>query len=221
MPAKVRTAVVTGHHSYDVVNFQDFWKSMPAIDPYIQHIEDFCSSPDNVRDAYDCVAFYMMVGLEISDEMPWYWGKPKSALERLGSSKQGLVFLHHTIWAYQKWTFWDELIGMPGRNIKENGYHFDQKVGVKAVDVTHPVTKGFKDWEMTDETYEMSEPAGDSRVLLNLENPQSMKAGAWVRKHKNSNVFVTALGHDNKAWADKNFGKLIERGVLWSAGKLK
>ncbi|MEI7904500.1 MAG: ThuA domain-containing protein, partial [Candidatus Firestonebacteria bacterium] len=157
---KLKTAVVTGHHSYDVVNFHKLWNSFEGLEPYIQHIEDFCSSPDVVRDAYDCVVFYMMPVIEIKDEMPWFWGKPKSALERLGVSKQGLVMLHHTTWAYGKWDFWNELLGMPGRTIKKEGFHFDQKVGVKISDKSHPITRGLKDWEMTDETYELSEPGG-------------------------------------------------------------
>ena len=216
----IKAAVVTGHHSYDVINFHKLWNSFDGITPYVQHIEDFCSSSDQVRDAYDCVVFYMMPVIEIKDEMPWFWGKPKSALEHLGTSKQGLVFMHHTVWAYDKWPFWSELIGIPGRVIKKDGYHFDQKVDVKIADKAHPITKGLGNWSMTDETYEMTEPSGDSKVLLSLENPLSMKSGAWVRKHSNSNVFVTPLGHDNKCWVNNNFKELLRRGVSWSAGRI-
>ena len=212
---KLKVAVITGHHIHDVINFHKLWNSISGIEPYIQHMEDFCSSNDTVRDSYDCIVFYMMVVEEIKDEMPWYWGKPKSALEHLGSKKQGIVILHHTIWAYEKWPYFSELLGMPDR--KASGYHADQKINVRIVDTKHSITRGLKDWTLTDETYEITEPGSGNKVLIELEHPQSIKAGAWVRKHKNSRLFCCVLGHDNKSWEDANFRELLRRGVFWSA----
>ena len=59
--APVRTAVVTGGHSYDVVNFQRLFRGLDGIEPYVQHMDDFASSDEDVRDSYDTVVFYTML----------------------------------------------------------------------------------------------------------------------------------------------------------------
>ena len=39
--SQVKVAIVTGHHEYDVINFQRMLRSFPDIDFYPQHLEDF------------------------------------------------------------------------------------------------------------------------------------------------------------------------------------
>ncbi len=78
---KVKTAVVTGGHSYDVPHFHELFRGLEGIDPFIRHIDDFTSSPEEVRDAYDVVVFYiMMMDGPTDDRLPWYAGQPKTAL---------------------------------------------------------------------------------------------------------------------------------------------
>ncbi|MGD0094444.1 MAG: ThuA domain-containing protein [Planctomycetota bacterium] len=211
-------AVVTGGHSYDVPNFHKLFRAIPGVDCYIQHIDDFASSPRQVREKYDVVLFYIMLMDGPKDEgQPWYAGKPKTALEELGATEQGIFVLHHAILAYPQWPVWSELVGIADRKF---GYHDGQALHVGVANQTHPITQGLRAWDMTDETYTMSDAGAGSEILLAVEHPKSMKTVGWTRQYRKSRVFNFQLGHDNAAWSDPNFREVVRRGILWCAGRL-
>jgi type 1 glutamine amidotransferase len=216
---KIKLAVVTGGHSYDVPNFHKLFRSMPkAFDIYIQTVDDFASSPKEVRQAYDVVLFYIMLMDGPKDEgNPWYAGKPLTALSELGETKQGLFVLHHAILAYPQWQVWNEMVGI---NDRKFGYYVGEKIRVRVTNPKHPIVTGLKDWDMTDETYTMVDAGADSEILLSVDHPKSMKHIAWTRQYRQSRVFNFQSGHDNLTWVDPNFRKVLERGILWSAGAI-
>ena len=213
-----RVAVVTGGHSYDVVNFHRLLRSFADADVLIQHMDDFASSPEAVRDSYDVVLFYIMLMDGPKDDgLVWYAGKPKTALGHLGATAQGIFVLHHAILAYPQWPVWNRLVGIADRKF---GYHNDQALRVNVTDQTHPITKGLQDWDMVDETYTMADAGQDSRILLSVDHPKSMKHLAWTRQHGKSRVFCFESGHDRTTWADHNFREVVRRGIQWCAGQL-
>jgi hypothetical protein len=215
----VKVAVVTGGHSYEVVEFHQLFRSLEDIDAYIQHMDDFCSSPEAVRDGYDVVLFYTMLTEGPGDEgLPWYAGKPLPALAHLGETWQGIVQLHHSILAYPRWEPWSEMVGIEDRG--SFGYYHDEVVPVSVVNDAHPITRGVDDWEMIDETYTMNEPGPGSQVLLTTNHPQSMRALAWTRSYKKSRVFCFQSGHDNQTWIDPNFRVVLRQGILWAAASV-
>ena len=216
--APVTTAVVTGGHSYDVINFRRLFGGLDGIDAHVQHMDDFATSPEEVRDSYDVVVFYHMLMDGPRDQgLPGYAGKPKTVLDHLGETQQGIFVLHHAILAYPRWRVWDEIVGMDDRSF---GAHAGKSLHVEVADTTHPITQGLSDWDMLDETYTMAEPRADNHVLLTVNHPQSMKAIAWSREFKNSRVFCFQSGHDNQTWADTGFQEILRRGVLWSGRRL-
>jgi len=220
----IRVAVVTGGHGYDVPNFHQLFGSLEGIDATIQHIDDFASSTEQVRDGYDAVLFFVML-LETPTEegQPWYRGKPRTALTHLGKAKQGIVVLHHAVVAYPEWDVWDRLVGIEGRHTDpERGFSFHngETVPVTVADAEHPITHGLSDWEMVDETYVMPDAGADSRVLLTTEHAKSMKTLGWVRQHDNSRVFCLQSGHGPDTWAEVNFREVLRRGIAWSAGRM-
>ena len=106
----ISCAVITGGHGYDVLNFHRFFRGLAGVDAYIQHMDDFASARANVRDSYDVVLFYtMLMDGPTDDGGPWYAGRPKTALEHLGETEQGIVLLHHAILAYPQWPVWSEI----------------------------------------------------------------------------------------------------------------
>jgi len=212
-------AVVTGGHSYDVPNLHLLFRSLESIEPCIQHIDDFASSPKDVRQSYDAVVFYIMLMDGPSDDVPWYAGKPKTALGELGQTPQGIVVLHHALLAYPQWQKWHEIVGIDDRRFV---FYFGQRIRVDVADTAHPITSGLTSWEMPDETYAMAdaEPANGNQILLTANHPRSMKTLAWTRLHGNSRVFCLQSGHDNLTWSDPNFRQLLQRGILWSAGRI-
>jgi hypothetical protein len=211
-----RVAVVTGGHSFDVPGFQTLVKGLKECEPVIQHLDDFASSPRSVRQGYDAILFYFMpLSGPTDDGGEWFRGKPATSIGDLGSTKQGILVLHHAILAYRDSPLWASVVGIPDRSFT---YHPGEKIAVRVSDRGHPITRGLTDWEMTDETYLMASPGSDSHALLSCDNPRSMKTVGWVRQHGKSRVFCLSLGHDAVAWASPGFREVLSRGVLWSLG---
>lgn len=216
---KIKLAVVTGGHGYDVINFHKLFRGMQNAEAYIQHIGDFCQSPEKVRDSYDVVLFYiMMIDGPIDEGLPWYEGKPKTALGHLGEREQGIIVLHHAILAYPRWPVWDTIVGMEDRKI--SSFHIGETVTVEVAKPEHPITKGFSSWEMVDETYVMKDAGEGNEILLTVNHPKSMKTIAWTRSYKNSRVFCCESGHDDRTWSNNNFQTILSRGIQWTTGRI-
>ncbi len=215
----IKTAVITGGHAFDVPNFHLLFRNLEGIDAYIQHIDDFSSSPQEVRDRYDVVLFYiMMIEGPKEEGLPWYAGHPKTALEHLGETKQGIFLLHHTLLAYPQWPVWDELVGI--RNRGTFGFSFGETVHTEITGSSHPITQDLCGWDMVDETYTMGEAGPDSNVLLTIDHPKSVKTIAWTRVYKNAPVFCYQAGHDNQTWLNSNFRQVLRNGICWCAGRI-
>jgi hypothetical protein len=222
VPKPLRVAVVTGGHPYDVANFRRLFRELPGIVADVQHLEDFCASPEAVRDGYDAVVFYVMFLNGPDDQAPWYAGRPKAALARVLDGAQGVVILHHAIMAYPAWAAWSDAVGITNRsNAKENfSYHLDQRLTLKPM-ATHPIARGLGEFSWTDETYRMPAAGEGSALVLTTEHERSMGSIAWTRERKNgARTFVFQSGHDNQTWREKNFREVLRRGILWSAKKL-
>jgi len=220
MPPRARAlpiAVVTGGHHFDVPHFHELLGSLRGLEPIVQHLDDFTASPEPVRDSYAAVLFYCMPGAGPADEdQPWYAGKPRAALEHLGQTPQGIAVLHHALVAFPKWPAWGEMVGLPDRTMH---YFPNETIRVEPTAVRHPITRGLAPWTMVDETYTLPDAGPGCEVLLTVDNPHSTRTVAWTRRHRRSRVFCFALGHDNTAWSDPNFRRVLRRGLLWSAGR--
>jgi uncharacterized protein len=202
----LQVAVVTGGHPYDVPNFHKLFRSFPGTESYIQNMEEFSSSPASIRDAYDVIVFYHMIIPGPPD------GPMKSCLERLENTGQGLLALHHSILAFPQWGSWSELVGIPTRTF---GFYAGQTLQVQIANPSHPITRGLKPWDMTDETYTMTDASAGSEILLTVDHPKSMKTLGWVRAFGKSRVFCFQSGHDNITWANPGFREVLRRGISW------
>ncbi len=214
--AKIKTALITGRHPYDVVGLYSVFKGIPEIDFYPQHLEDFVSDTVKSYSQYDVIVFYNFHQETPGNEQNWWDRGTKDVLERLGETKQGILLLHHSILAFPKWDFWAELCGIKDRKFS---YYVGQDVKIEVVDIEHPITKGLSSWEMVDETYLMKDAEADCNVLLTTDHPKSMKTIAWTKQHKNAKVFCFQSGHDSQAFANKNFRKVIHQGIRWLSEK--
>jgi hypothetical protein len=173
-----------------------------------------------VRSRYDAVVFYsMLVDGPVDEGLPWYAGKPKTALTELVQGQQGIFVLHHALLAYANWPVWDDVVGATGRRTDFQYFH-DEVLEITPTGVQHPITAGLAPWQMIDETYIMAEPGADSQVLLTVDHPRSMRNLAWVRTVAGSRVFCLQSGHDNQTWQDAGFREVVRRGILWCAGRI-
>jgi type 1 glutamine amidotransferase len=216
MSKQISLAVITGGKSHDVIGFQELFRGLSGINSYIQHIDDFASSPEKVRDSYDVVLFFfMMLDGPTDDGLPGYAGKPKSAIEHLNQTGQGIVVLHHALLAYPQWGVWDEIVGMHNRELSK--YQHDVEMRIQVVDIDHPITRGLSDWIMVDESYLMPDAPGDNQILLKTEYPENMATVAWTRQYQTNRIFCLQSGHDDQTWQDENFKTVLRRGVIWSS----
>lgn len=99
-------------------------------------------------------------------------------------------------------------------------YYHGQQVPTHIADRDHPITQGLLDWEITDEVYRMDSADPDSRILLTTQHPKSMRTLAWTRQFEQARVFCYEGGHDELTFANTSYKTLVERGILWSAGRL-
>ena len=227
---ELKVAVVTGGHAYDVQGLAQLFRSLPDIDTYIQHMDDFAAVPETIgltegnefhpvrtRREYDVVVFYcMMEGAPEDEEIPLHRGAPRTALDELGQSGQGILVLHHALLHYPASGTFDEIVGIRDREIE--GWYFGQNLCVEIAGPPHPITDGLEPFKYVDETYVMPEPGENSRVLLTVDHPRSMRKVAWVRQYRESRVFCLQLGHDRLVWTHPGFRTLLQRGIRWCAG---
>jgi len=216
-PEKIKTAVVTGRHPFDVPSFHALFRSMREVDFYPQSLEDFVADAGKVRQFYDVVVFYNF-HREPPAETEEKWGKAaREALEEVPTSARGILVLHHALLAFPEWRFWSDLVGIPDRSF---GFHMNQTVVVEIADPDHPVTRGLSPWTMIDETYTMAEPQAGCHVVLTTYHLNSMKALAWTRSVGRARVFCLQSGHGHEAYSNRNFRLVVERAIQWLAGRL-
>jgi type 1 glutamine amidotransferase len=211
----LRVAVVTGGHAFDVPNFYRLWRQLPGIDAYPQHLEHFSSSPEEVRDAYHAVVFYGMDQGVPEEEGRRAAGNPKAAIERIVEQGQGVVVLHHALLAWEKWDFWNDLIGFDNRNFR---YKEGIELNVGVADDSHPANRGASGFNIIDEGYVLHGTYDDQgAILLTVDHEDAMEQVAWAREHGSSRVFCLTLGHDNQAWTNPAFRDALTRGLTWVA----
>lgn len=215
----IRTAVITGHHSFDLPALTRLFRGLPGIDAYIQSLDDFAVDAGQVRDWYDALVFYNFHQETpgAAEDDPWWGRGQRATLERLGETKQGIVVLHHALLAYRQWAHWDAVAGFGERG---RGFHPNQHLTVDVAGADHPITRGLRSWDMVDETYTVGGPTSDCEVLLTTEHPKSSPTLAWTHTVGSARVFCYASGHDAQAFENPNFQTVLARGIRWVAWKL-
>jgi type 1 glutamine amidotransferase len=105
-------------------------------------------------------------------------------------------------------------------NPKLRGHDPHRRFRVEITDVDHPVTKGLKPFEITDELYTCLDGKTPITVLATARSKVDKKdyPMAFVLTYGKGKVFHTPLGHDVRAFSAPGAGELIRRGCAWAAG---
>lgn len=214
--SKKRAAVVVGYHTYDVCALQEMFEGFEDLHCYVQHLEQFTSSTEDIRDSYDAVIFYTMEHRTPDEDRPWYEGNVKEAMDHLGESGQGIVVLHHSLLAFENWPAWKQMTGLDPALYHD--YRLDVPQRYHIVSDKHPVTKGMSDFEMTDEIYlcDRITPVPGMEILVTSVDDVNMNAIAWTKSYRNSRVFCLQPGHGPSSYQNQSFRNLLHRGILWS-----
>jgi type 1 glutamine amidotransferase len=222
LDTRLKVVVITGGHSFEHDPFFKIFDDFKEIH-YVEAIQkDQSELFEDINGwDYDVMVFYNM-GQEISPK------RRKNFLALLDRGV-GVVVLHHTMCAYQDWPEFKQIAGTKyyAKEATEDGvvhkagaYLHDIDMKVHVADRDHPITQGLSDFTIHDEGYKNCWFAGDNHVLLTTDHPASDTTIGWVRQYGKSRVCTIQLGHDSKAYENANYRQLIDRAILWTAGKL-
>jgi uncharacterized protein len=216
-PAKTRVLIVAnvdpwhdGKKTAPVV--QAALEQDPRIDAYIVEDPEFLASP--------LIADYDVILLEFYNAQPLrHQAEAQKNLAGFVEQGKGLVVLHFSCGAFSTWPEYSDLAGRVWD--RKNTHDPRGPYQVKIVDKQHPVTQGMEDFQADDELYVCL--AGDKQMDV-LATARSKMTGkeypmALTMSYGKGRVFNTPLGHDGKAVAMPGTTRLLQRGVLWAAGR--
>jgi type 1 glutamine amidotransferase len=130
------------------------------------------------------------------------------------------------------------LKNLRGKDYPNSGYRQGTEQRITVMDKAHPITQGLPaQWDMIDETY-LCPMFEDSVHCLTrtdfvptadkfLMSPNSANVGAghapgstmtsWVKTAENSPIVYIQHGHDNNAWSNPYWQKLMLNSIKWAA----
>jgi len=216
---QIRVLLITGGHGFDKEPFYTFVNSLQNITvSEVKHPDALAMfSPEN-RNSFDVVLMYDMPD-KISEQ------EKSDFIDCLKAGK-GLIVWHHAYCSYQGWPEYKAIAGgryyqkewtdNDGVSHPASTYKHDVEFKVKVVDKEHPVTKGIDDFAILDETYGNGSVNPDVHVLLTTEEITSTPVVVWTNNYGKSKVVTILLGHDNHAWTNPSFVKLLTQAIHWA-----
>ena len=184
-------------------------------------------------------------GVVANREMPPTPKMKRDFAQLLRNGDKGFVFFHHAVasWAHT-WPEYGEVIGAvadwgkPLKNIRGRDYPASGalqriKQHITVVDKSHPITAGVEDFDIVDDAYlypvfddsvhpllrsdfKSVDTAFPLRPLTKGHPPGSNLTG-WYKTAERSPVTYIQHGHDNIAWANPSWRKLMTNAIKWAA----
>ncbi|MGW8256521.1 MAG: ThuA domain-containing protein [Thermoguttaceae bacterium] len=219
---KLNAAVVTGGHPY---NEKEFFKIFQGHDDIVyKHLPQ-----KNGGELFDDISHWPYDVIVLYNFNQTITPKEQANFLKLLDRGVGLVILHHANAAYRNWPEFWKIAGVEfhfkpwekdGKKMPASGHRGNVRFKVHVADPDHPITRGIKDYAFHDETYIHDTIDPGVHVLLTTENPTSEKTLSWVKTYGKSRVFYIQSGHDEKAFKNPIYRKVVIRGIRWSAGEL-
>ena len=219
---KLKVVVVTGGHDFERGPFFKMLDSIEGI-TYTEAIQkDHSELFEDISGwDYDVIVFYSMTQ-QISEK------RRKNFLKLLDRGV-GVVALHHTMGSFQEWPEFKKIIGTryylkdtmeDGVLCKGSSFKHDIDMAIRVADKQHPITEGLNDFPIHDEGYKYCRFDQGNRVLLTTDHAASDKTVGWVKRYGKAKVCTIQLGHDSKAYENRNYRLLVNRAILWTANRL-
>ena len=216
----LRILLITGGHGFQEEPFLDVFRSMKSI--RFEHVKygdgaEAKFKPEAARN-YDVLVFYDM-NQNCSAFLP--------DLLALFEAGKAAVFLHHALGSCPDSEEYSWVRGGKGRfdqpkdtpKLTWSGYHPNTSYRAH-VDPRHPITAGMSDFDFVDETYSNYLVDTNADVFLTTDKAGIGRHLGWTFQYKKSPVVYLLPGHGPSAYSDANFRKLLERSILWTAGRL-
>jgi type 1 glutamine amidotransferase len=214
---KLRILIVTGGHGFDRESFFQMFDSFNNLS-YTELVHPEARAQLGTIDlvSFDAVVFYDMPKSITDDEKDGYY--------RLLKAGKGLLFLHHSICAYQDWPEFENIVGGKYYEKKKDdkfgvsSYQHDIDFTVKIVHPSHPVTKGLKNFVLHDEVYGNLEVIPEVYPLISTNHPKSNFLIGWTFKKEKSKIVFIQPGHDKNSYNNPDYRKLIKQAISYITG---
>ena len=216
---RIRVLLVTVGHDFEREAFFKLFSDNPDIEfKAVEHPKAHAFLRPDAATNYDLLVAYDM-HQEISEIA-------KADLLNWLKQGKGFVVLHHAIASYQAWPEYAKIIGaryylqdtnVGGvkklRSTYQHGVHFQ----IHVVDPTHPATRGVKDFEIYDETYNLFDVESAVQPLLTTDEPLSNHIIGWAKQYGPARIVYLQSGHDHFAYENPNYQKILKQSLRWAA----
>ena len=215
----VRVLIITGGHPFQEAPFLEIFSSIHSIT--FEHAKYGAGAeakfkPEAAKN-YDVFVFYDMnqnCSAFLSDLLAMFEsGKPA-------------VFLHHALGSCPDDEEYSWLRGgkarfdQPPQTTKLTWSGYKPNTSYRArVAGDHPITAGMSDFDFVDETYSNYLVNTNASVFLSTDQPGVGRQLGWTLQYKRSPIAYLLLGHGPTAYANRNYRTLVERSILWAAGR--
>ena len=168
---------------------------------------------EKLRD-YDVVVLHFM-----NWETPDPGEQARQNLARFVREGGGVVAVHFSCGAFQGWPEFEKIVGRV-YDPKLRGHDPFGSFQVTMTDADHPITRGLKPFEITDELYTCLAGQLPIQVLAESKSKVDGKnyAMAFILRYGKGRVFHSPLGHDVGALTNPGAAELFRRGCAWAAG---
>ena len=150
------------------------------------------------------------------------WSYEIPAAERAGllrflAAGKGLLALHTCTLCFGDWPEYREVVGA-WWEYGETTHPPIQEHAIRVHTDKHPIVDGVADFTITDELYHRFRFAGPVDPLAEADWEGETWPLLWAKSHGPARVCYNALGHNEVAFAEPGFQKLLRRGARWVAG---
>ena len=211
--SEIQLLIITGGHEFEEVPFFEMFDSFRGVS-YVVLDDSGTVDPYSYAAEKDIevLVFYHMTRQIFEDR--------QATFLKLLEQGKGMVFLHHSLVAYQNWPEFENIIG--GRyfldstqGFSPSSYQHEVNISLAIIDKEHPVTQGIKDFQIFDEVYGNFRVQPTVQPLVRTDHPQSDPLVVWANKYKDSRIIYIQPGHGPQIFSDPNYRKLLQQAIRW------
>ena len=223
LPDHVKVMVVRGGHSYDTPGFEKMCLALEGVKCDLvltAHMEAL--SVAEIDEKYDAILFL--------NQNKKYPTEERNRKQYLNLTKRGIgmVFLQFTLSSQPEWDEFHDLVGgkwflkkFEADPKKHSTYFPGLEAKIKILNTDHPVTKGLKDFSMTDAYYGNIYVAPSVTPLLGTDTPKVSKVIAWTHTYEKSKVVYVMPGFSDGSYQNKSYRKLLANSLTYVAAQEK
>lgn len=212
-----RVLVVRGGHPYDTPAFEKMCLRLKGIKADLVLTAHFdAMKTKSITTNYDAILFL--------NQNKFYEESKRNKEKYVALTKEGIgmVFLHFTLSSQPNWDQYHDIVGgkwflrkFTKDKSQVSTYFTDLTVNIKVLDSQHPVTKGIKDFIMTDVFYGNIYMKPEVHALLGAENTDLAPAIAWTHKYNAAKIVYIMPGYSTKAFENPSYKKLVANALKY------